>query len=110
MVTCGDDCKLKFWDMRSLTQPLLQLTAHSHWYFFCEDGGGWVDGAMHFFFSLRHTRHTLEEERECVTWKAPQKFALHWANSHFVRVWSVRYNHSYDQLLLSSGSDGMVCF
>lgn len=54
LVTCGDDCLSKFWDIRNSSQPLQTLGDHSHW------------------------------------------------------VWSVRYNASYDQLVLSCSSDQRV--
>ncbi|RDD47861.1 Protein TSSC1 [Trichoplax sp. H2] len=31
VVSCGDDCQVKFWDVRNSTEPLLKLTNHSHW-------------------------------------------------------------------------------
>ncbi|KAI8465862.1 MAG: WD40-repeat-containing domain protein [Monoraphidium minutum] len=33
LVSCGDDCKLRFWDTRALGrgEPLLELGGHSHW-------------------------------------------------------------------------------
>lgn len=33
LVSCGDDCKLRFWDLRALgrTEALLELGGHSHW-------------------------------------------------------------------------------
>eukprot|EP00850_Spirogloea_muscicola_P012452 SM000080S22967 [mRNA] locus=s80:449851:453302:+ [translate_table: standard] len=31
LVTAGDNAKLAFWDMRSLSQPLLDMPAHHHW-------------------------------------------------------------------------------
>ncbi|KIZ05664.1 tumor suppressing subtransferable candidate 1 [Monoraphidium neglectum] len=33
LVTCGDDCRLRFWDTRALgrAEPLLELSGHSHW-------------------------------------------------------------------------------
>ncbi|TRZ02666.1 hypothetical protein DNTS_024400 [Danionella cerebrum] len=54
LASCGDDCKVKFWDVRHLTEPIKSLEEHSHW------------------------------------------------------VWSVRYNHSHDQLLLTASSDSRV--
>ncbi|CAM9619831.1 EARP and GARP complex-interacting protein 1 [Lampetra fluviatilis] len=54
LASCGDDCKVKFWDTRNPTEPVRSLEEHSHW------------------------------------------------------VWSVRYNHSHDQLVLSSSSDSRV--
>lgn len=32
MVSCGDDCKTKFWDIRKPTECLKVLNDHSHWY------------------------------------------------------------------------------
>ena len=29
--TCGDDCTVKFWDIRKLDNPLLSRKDHSHW-------------------------------------------------------------------------------
>ncbi|CAE1304703.1 EIPR1 [Acanthosepion pharaonis] len=54
LASCGDDCKVKFWDVRNPSTPTKTLTDHSHW------------------------------------------------------VWSVRYNHFHDQLVLSSSSDSRV--
>ena len=33
MLTCGDDCRIKFWDVRSLKDPLsvIEEDEHSHW-------------------------------------------------------------------------------
>ncbi|EFC45057.1 predicted protein [Naegleria gruberi] len=31
LATCGDDCFVKFWDIRSTKEPLLVLGGHSHW-------------------------------------------------------------------------------
>lgn len=54
LASCGDDCKVKFWDVRHINEPVKCLEEHSHW------------------------------------------------------VWSVRYNHSHDQLLLTGSSDSRV--
>ncbi|XP_072026211.1 EARP and GARP complex-interacting protein 1-like [Amphiura filiformis] len=54
LASCGDDCKVKFWDVRNTDLPVMSLTDHSHW------------------------------------------------------VWSVRYNHFHDQLVLTSSSDSRV--
>ncbi|KAK3563203.1 hypothetical protein QTP86_018255 [Hemibagrus guttatus] len=54
LASCGDDCKVKFWDVRHINEPVKTLEEHSHW------------------------------------------------------VWSVRYNHSHDQLLLTASSDSRV--
>ncbi|KAJ8789961.1 hypothetical protein J1605_021659 [Eschrichtius robustus] len=54
LASCGDDCRVKFWDTRNVTEPVRTLEEHSHW------------------------------------------------------VWSVRYNHSHDQLVLTGSSDGRV--
>uniref|UniRef100_A0AAY4CYP2 EIPR1-like beta-propeller domain-containing protein n=1 Tax=Denticeps clupeoides TaxID=299321 RepID=A0AAY4CYP2_9TELE len=54
LASCGDDCKVKFWDVRNVNEPVKSLEEHSHW------------------------------------------------------VWSVRYNHSHDQLLLTASSDSRV--
>ncbi|MBZ3869295.1 Protein TSSC1 [Sciurus carolinensis] len=54
LASCGDDCKVKFWDTRNVTEPVRTLEEHSHW------------------------------------------------------VWSVRYNHSHDQLVLTGSSDSRV--
>ncbi|KAK6304264.1 hypothetical protein J4Q44_G00248500 [Coregonus suidteri] len=54
LASCGDDCKVKFWDVRNINEPVKSLEEHSHW------------------------------------------------------VWSVRYNHSHDQLLLTGSSDSRV--
>jgi len=31
LASAGDDCKVKFWDCRSTSQPLVVLAEHSHW-------------------------------------------------------------------------------
>ncbi|CAB3977676.1 TSSC1 isoform X1, partial [Paramuricea clavata] len=31
LVTCGDDCKVKFWDTRNPNESLMVLSDHSHW-------------------------------------------------------------------------------
>lgn len=31
LLTAGDDCKLRFWDVRQPDAPLLELAGHSHW-------------------------------------------------------------------------------
>ncbi|KAH9515288.1 EARP-interacting protein [Bulinus truncatus] len=54
LASCGDDCRVKFWDTRNVSEPLKVLSEHSHW------------------------------------------------------VWSVRYNHFHDQLVLTSSSDSRV--
>ncbi|MEE6476713.1 hypothetical protein FKM82_011189 [Ascaphus truei] len=54
LASCGDDCKVKFWDTRNINEPVKTLEEHSHW------------------------------------------------------VWSVRYNHSHDQLVLTGSSDSRV--
>uniref|UniRef100_A0A8C7SN77 EARP complex and GARP complex interacting protein 1 n=1 Tax=Oncorhynchus mykiss TaxID=8022 RepID=A0A8C7SN77_ONCMY len=54
LASCGDDCKVKFWDVRNINEPVKSLEEHSHW------------------------------------------------------VWSVRYNHSHDQLVLTGSSDSRV--
>nr|XP_055027426.1 EARP-interacting protein homolog [Misgurnus anguillicaudatus] len=54
LASCGDDCKVKFWDVRNINEPVKCLEEHSHW------------------------------------------------------VWSVRYNHSHDQLVLTGSSDSRL--
>uniref|UniRef100_A0A8C4SEL5 EARP complex and GARP complex interacting protein 1 n=1 Tax=Erpetoichthys calabaricus TaxID=27687 RepID=A0A8C4SEL5_ERPCA len=54
LASCGDDCKVKFWDIRNINEPVKSLEEHSHW------------------------------------------------------VWSVRYNHSHDQLVLTGSSDSRI--
>ncbi|MED6274593.1 EARP-interacting protein, partial [Characodon lateralis] len=54
LASCGDDCKVKFWDVRNVQEPVKILEEHSHW------------------------------------------------------VWSVRYNHSHDQLVLTASSDSRL--
>ncbi|XP_077586789.1 EARP-interacting protein homolog isoform X2 [Stigmatopora nigra] len=54
LASCGDDCKVKFWDVRNIQEPVKTLEEHSHW------------------------------------------------------VWSVRYNHSHDQLVLTASSDSRL--
>jgi EARP and GARP complex-interacting protein 1 len=36
MITCGDDRKIKIWDIRSLKTPLTTLEGHSHWIWSCK--------------------------------------------------------------------------
>jgi WD40 repeat protein len=31
LMTCGDDCRVKFWDVRKPNECLKILTDHSHW-------------------------------------------------------------------------------
>lgn len=31
LASCGDDCKVKFWDVRSVQEPIKTLEEHSHW-------------------------------------------------------------------------------
>lgn len=31
LASCGDDCKVKFWDTRDVTEPVKTLEEHSHW-------------------------------------------------------------------------------
>ncbi|XP_041359477.1 EARP and GARP complex-interacting protein 1-like [Gigantopelta aegis] len=31
LASCGDDCKVKFWDTRKTTESLMTLSEHSHW-------------------------------------------------------------------------------
>ena len=31
LVTCGDDCKVKFWDTRNPNESIMILSDHSHW-------------------------------------------------------------------------------
>lgn len=31
VVTCGDDCEVKFWDLRNTSRPALKMLQHSHW-------------------------------------------------------------------------------
>lgn len=31
LASCGDDCKVRFWDVRSINQPVKSLEEHSHW-------------------------------------------------------------------------------
>ena len=32
LVSCGDDCKVRFWDTRNTNSSLMVLQDHSHWY------------------------------------------------------------------------------
>jgi WD40 repeat protein len=32
LMTCGDDCRVKFWDVRKPNECLKVLTDHSHWF------------------------------------------------------------------------------
>lgn len=36
MITCGDDRKIKIWDVRSLKKPLSTLEGHTHWIWCCK--------------------------------------------------------------------------
>lgn len=31
LASCGDDCKVKFWDVRHINEPVKTLEEHSHW-------------------------------------------------------------------------------
>lgn len=31
LASCGDDCKVKFWDTRNVQEPVKALEEHSHW-------------------------------------------------------------------------------
>ncbi|KAF7247612.1 hypothetical protein EYD10_06454 [Varanus komodoensis] len=31
LASCGDDCKVKFWDTRNVSEPVKTLEEHSHW-------------------------------------------------------------------------------
>jgi WD40 repeat protein len=31
LASCGDDCRVKFWDTRNCSEPLKILSDHSHW-------------------------------------------------------------------------------
>lgn len=31
LASCGDDCRVKFWDTRKVTEPVRTLEEHSHW-------------------------------------------------------------------------------
>ena len=33
-MSCGDDCRVKFWDVRKPTECLKILSDHSHWYYY----------------------------------------------------------------------------
>uniref|UniRef100_A0AAY5L5B6 EIPR1-like beta-propeller domain-containing protein n=1 Tax=Esox lucius TaxID=8010 RepID=A0AAY5L5B6_ESOLU len=32
LASCGDDCKVKFWDVRNISEPVKTLEEHSHWW------------------------------------------------------------------------------
>lgn len=32
LASCGDDCKVKFWDVRNVQEPVKVLEEHSHWW------------------------------------------------------------------------------
>uniref|UniRef100_A0A8C7CZN0 EARP complex and GARP complex interacting protein 1 n=1 Tax=Oncorhynchus kisutch TaxID=8019 RepID=A0A8C7CZN0_ONCKI len=32
LASCGDDCKVKFWDVRNINEPVKTLEEHSHWW------------------------------------------------------------------------------
>lgn len=32
LASCGDDCKVKFWDIRNVQEPVKTLEEHSHWW------------------------------------------------------------------------------
>ncbi|KAI4787923.1 hypothetical protein KUCAC02_036174, partial [Chaenocephalus aceratus] len=71
--SCGDDCKVKFWDVRNVQEPVKTLEEHSH----CED--------------------CIVGRTESLS-PAPASLP----------VWSVRYNHSHDQLVLTASSDSRL--
>ncbi|RKP34485.1 WD40-repeat-containing domain protein [Dimargaris cristalligena] len=31
LATCGEDCKVRIWDLRNLSQPLMMMADHTHW-------------------------------------------------------------------------------
>jgi len=31
LASCGDDCKVRFWDVRNVQEPVKTLEDHSHW-------------------------------------------------------------------------------
>ena len=37
LASCGDDCKVRFWDTRNVAEPVKTLEEHSHW---CVPGWG----------------------------------------------------------------------
>ncbi|OWK07139.1 TSSC1 [Cervus elaphus hippelaphus] len=39
LASCGDDCKVRFWDTRNVAEPVRTLEEHSHW---CVSAGGAV--------------------------------------------------------------------
>lgn len=39
LASCGDDCKVKFWDVRNVQEPVKTLEEHSHWWV-----AGWEKG------------------------------------------------------------------
>lgn len=39
LASCGDDCKVKFWDVRSVQEPVKTLEEHSHWWVDAERSG-----------------------------------------------------------------------
>jgi len=32
LASCGDDCLTKFWDIRNVSEPVMILSDHSHWF------------------------------------------------------------------------------
>uniref|UniRef100_A0A9J8D9R8 EARP complex and GARP complex interacting protein 1 n=1 Tax=Cyprinus carpio carpio TaxID=630221 RepID=A0A9J8D9R8_CYPCA len=82
LASCGDDCKVKFWDVRHINEPVKCLEEHSHW----------LDKEIH-----SNTHHHCTRSLKMCTYTTGQ-----------ILVWSVRYNHSHDQLLLTGSSDSRV--
>lgn len=39
LASCGDDCKVKFWDVRNVQEPVKTLEEHSHWLVNCKGVG-----------------------------------------------------------------------
>ncbi|KAL8600756.1 hypothetical protein ACOMHN_055951 [Nucella lapillus] len=81
LASCGDDCRVKFWDTRNCSEPLKVLCDHSHWV--------WSVRYNHFHDQL------------VLTSSSDSRVVL-------MLVWSVRYNHFHDQLVLTSSSDSRV--
>lgn len=49
LASCGDDCRVKFWDTRNVTEPVKTLEEHSHW---CVPRGRLGEGLRQFILLI----------------------------------------------------------
>nr|XP_035931997.1 EARP and GARP complex-interacting protein 1 isoform X2 [Halichoerus grypus] len=120
LASCGDDCKVKFWDTRNVTEPVKTLEEHSHWFAL---PFGLVSAGQDLGEGCRETRSKpgpllgTSQVRPCglrSTARRPRSYPIQEGPSRArtaclpPRVWSIRYNHSHDQLVLTGSSDSRV--